>query len=182
MLCAGPLPASGARPACKNLAKRPMQVAAIRVNAVAAPERMLRDPREENAPGDFYVDSTCIGKSLHQLVRLSCAHSSIPNASSLNKLLLEVSVLRWSGLLSCSCRLRHLSLDGTRDVHLHQSAVSGPFATTNSRDAKDPCRQCLHALRKHFLTASLVHTCACCSQEINDVTIRRPVLCSCLHA
>ncbi len=43
-------------------AGRSLQTAACRVNAVAAPERKLRDPREENVPGDFYVDSTCIGK------------------------------------------------------------------------------------------------------------------------
>ena len=40
-----------------------LKALASQVNAVAAPERKLRDPREENVPGDFYVDSTCIGES-----------------------------------------------------------------------------------------------------------------------
>ena len=37
------------------------------VCVAAVPQRNLRAPREENAPGDFYVDSTCIGISLSQI-------------------------------------------------------------------------------------------------------------------
>ena len=60
-----------------NEAKRPVKSAASRVNAVAAPERKLRDPREENVPGDFYVDSTCIGEDACLAERLPLRFSHL---------------------------------------------------------------------------------------------------------
>ncbi|KAK9826282.1 hypothetical protein WJX74_005700 [Apatococcus lobatus] len=60
MSSAGALHLSSALASSKKVVKRPLQTAASRVSALVAQERKLRDPREENAPGDFYVDSTCI--------------------------------------------------------------------------------------------------------------------------
>ena len=147
-----------AAPSTLLLARSPYQLrrhAAFRTCVAAVPQRELRGPREENAPGDFYVDKTCIGGFLRLLpaATQSKAFARLSRAGLTDG---RVSLNHWSAckieLHSCIGMQTAISVAGwpLRPTPASMTRLLCVCSHKVLKSAGWPCWPCLHVQRENL--------------------------------